>query len=215
MPGRAQAHGQRDLSGGGVGVDVAQVVHHQQGAGQQADRDRSQHCQARQPLELDVGRPGRRHEPEEHQDGELTEPGVAVRLGPAGVERAGGDAGDADEQQTEVDGEARNSPATAARAKAMPAALSTLRRGHQPRRRESLRADPLGVRAAAPVRIVVGVVGADLEGQCHHHRRQRPPGDDGAFGGGHGRADQDRGDGGGQRAGRAPASQRFKLGDPR
>src|SRR5207253_2621074 len=97
--GRPQPHRQRALVRLGVGLDVAQIVGHEQGAGQQADRHRAHHGQAGQPLELHVGRTGGGDEPEEDQHRQLAEPGVPVGLRPAGVEGAGGDAGGADQEE--------------------------------------------------------------------------------------------------------------------
>ena len=47
MRGAPESHGQGALAGDGVGGDVAEVVDHQQGGGQQPDRHRRQQGQAR------------------------------------------------------------------------------------------------------------------------------------------------------------------------
>ena len=86
----AEAHGERALARRGVGRDVAQVVDHQQGAGQAADaarrRPREPHGDA---LDRDVRRADRGDQPEEHEHEHLAEPEVAVGLRAAGVEPGG------------------------------------------------------------------------------------------------------------------------------
>ena len=79
------------LAGVDVGRDVAQVVGHQDRARQRPAADPAGEGRPGQPLGLDVRRPEHGDEPEEHEDGDLAEPAVAVRPARAGVGPGGGD----------------------------------------------------------------------------------------------------------------------------
>ena len=98
--------------------------------------------EGREPLDLHVGRAGGGHHAEEHEDEELTEPGVAVGPGPPGVEPRGGDGHHPDPDRATSVAAARASPATAATPKATNAARFTA---------AGLRA-PLATRRTGPTR---------------------------------------------------------------
>ena len=110
-------------------------------------------------LGLHVRRPDRRDQTEEHEDRHLAEPAIAVRRAPAGVEPRRHDAGGADEQQPPRDQSAR-APARRPPRRRTPrsAARLTARRRCDARADEPQRPDPVGVGAAHPVAVVVGVV---------------------------------------------------------
>ncbi len=63
----------------GIGRDVAQVVDDQQGHCQCPDATRHHESQPRPLLGLDVGRPHRGHETEEHEHADLAEAAVSIR----------------------------------------------------------------------------------------------------------------------------------------
>ena len=75
------------------------VVDHQDRGRQQADRHRQHERLPGELLALGEERAGHRDEAEEQEDEHLAEPLVAVRARAAGVEHAGEDRGDADQQQ--------------------------------------------------------------------------------------------------------------------
>ena len=175
----AEHHRQGALAGDRVGRDVAQVVDHQDRAGQRADADRGvQRRPARPRLGLDVRRADHRDQPEEHEDHHLAEAEVAVGPRAAGVEPRG-----------EHADRARPRPATrrwwrpapgrprAATPNARNAARLHRARGRGPGADEPHRADPVGVGAADAVGVVVGVVDRHLQRQADHQGEQRLPPD--------------------------------------
>ena len=128
----------------------------------------------REPLGLHVGGAEHGDQAEEHEDEDLAEPGVAVGLRAAGVEPGGAR-------------RRRRRPGAATRRSARPGPARPARRRRSNAKAASLTAagaaspaptsrvgpDPVGVRAADAVGVVVGVVDADLQGQRHQQRQRR------------------------------------------
>ena len=159
------------------------------------------HRQPGHPLDGDVRRADRRHEPEEHEHEQLAEPGVAVRPRARRC-RTTPRRSPPRRRRAATTTSSRRAPGRRRRRRRTPAnaARFTARRRLQPGRDEAHRPDPRVVGAADAVAVVVGVVHADLQGQADDEGDGDPPphhrsGADRAPG-----ADGDGHDGGGQRA---------------
>ena len=165
----AEAHGQRSLAGHGVAGDVTQVVDDQQGGGQAARRAPT--APSGQPGEVarSARRPTRRWPPRRRTRRRTARRSRRSRTGcgPAGVEPAGRDRRPRHHEQLGPDARrparARPPPATPNESERRPlhrrgAAQAPADQPHRtdPRRRR---------RCPDAVAVVVGVVGADLEGQ--------------------------------------------------
>ena len=129
-------------------------------------------------LGLHVCRPDDGDQPEEHEHEHLAEAAVAVGVRPAGVEPRRDDGGGADQQQPPAGGRSEHEPGHGRDAERRERRGLDLRRAGQARADEPQRADPVGVGAADPVGVVVGVVDADLQRQRHDERQQRLPPDE-------------------------------------
>ena len=105
----AEHDGERALAGVDVGRDVAQVVRHEDRAGQRAAADAAGERRPGEPLGLDVRRAEHGDQAEEDEDRHLAEAAVAVRLARAGVAPGRGDRDRAD------DAAATTTPAPTAR----------------------------------------------------------------------------------------------------
>ncbi len=81
-----EAHRERELAGARVGLDVPQVVHHENRRRKCADRHRRQDHQRRHVLRLHEVRARHGAEAEEQEHAQVAEPEVAVGLRSAGVE---------------------------------------------------------------------------------------------------------------------------------
>jgi hypothetical protein len=178
----AEAHGERHLPGHHVGRDVPQVVHDEQGGGEQADRDGGGDREARDPLEVDVGGADGGDQPEEDEDEELAEAEVAVRLGATGVQVAGGERARAHDEQLGADGDGEGEPRD--RSHTGGGQRGQLHRAHrrEPGGHEAHGPDPVGVGPPLPVGVVVDVVRADLDGERHDEGGDGPPRDHVAVG---------------------------------
>ena len=177
-------------------VDVAQVVREQHGAREQA-RDRTTPPRLlRHGVCLHVRRTDRRDEAEEHEDEQLSEPGIAVRTPSAGVGPRGHDARGAHQQQPPV-ARAHDDRSAGDRGDREPREGDRQHRARcgLARGGEAGGADALVVGAADAVAVVVGVVHTDLQGDRHDQAAQRDhPVELGARDEGRSRADDDRGD---------------------
>ena len=160
----AKPDGQRALVGSAVGLDVPHVVDDQDRGGEAADGDREPERQPIEPLELDVVGAVHRDQPEEEEDEELAEPGVAVGPGAARVEHPRRDRGDAhgddhpagDHGQVDARGDGH--------AEGEPGRDQDAARRDQSGGGDADRAEPIDrVGAALGVRVVVGEVGSDLD----------------------------------------------------
>ena len=78
----ADAHCERVLAGIGVARNVAQVVDHQQRGGPQAHRHAGHERQGLDLFEEDVGGADRGNHTEKHENEDLAETEIAVRLRP-------------------------------------------------------------------------------------------------------------------------------------
>ena len=148
----------------------------------------------------DVGRPDGGDEAEEHEDEQLAETEVAVRLGAAGVPPRGEDRQRADEQQPPGGGERQYQSGHAGHGERQQRRPLHRAGAGQPAGDEAHRTDAHLVGAAHTVAVVVGVVHPDLQGEADDEREQRPPPDRLADPDGDARAECDGDDRGGQRA---------------
>ncbi len=183
----AEAHGQGVLAHLGVARDVAEVVHHQQRGGQHAHRHRGPQAECREVAELHVGGAGRGDDAEEHEHEELAEAGVAVGPRASRVEPPGGDGQGTDHEQLPAHGHGQRQARHTGDAE-----RGERRELHRPGLGQALpdeahRTDALGVVVGAPdaVAVVVGEVGAHLQGERHDQGGRGAPPDQPACGHAH------------------------------
>ena len=187
------------LAGHRVGGDVPQVVDHQQGARQQADRHARRQRQPGHPVHLHVRGPGDGGDPEEDEDGQLAQAPVAVRAAAAGVGPGGGHRGGAQQQQPPGGGGGEREAGHAGGGEAGERGAEHLPRRGESRGHQPDRPDPALVGAADAVAVVVGVIDPHLQGQGDHQGEGRAPQREAAVPEGHPRAHHDRDDRGWQR----------------
>ena len=166
-----ELHRQRALAGPAVGVDVADVVHHEDRRREQSHGHPQSHGLPAQVLRLDEVRARHGHDAEEQEHEQLAEALVPVGARAAGVEHAGEDRRRAHHQQLPA-GDGREVEAGRHRH----AERHVGAHEHPPRRHQAAGRDPhgaepvLGVGAAPGVRVVVREVRADLD---EHAAEQR------------------------------------------
>ena len=97
-----EAHGRGELARGGVGVDIAQVVGDQDRRRERPDRNGDADADGVDAPAHDKLRAAHGDESEEHEHGDLAEPGIPVRPRTSGVEPRGEDADSADQDQPPV-----------------------------------------------------------------------------------------------------------------
>ena len=203
MPGAPlpQANCQGHLAVGGISVDVAQVVDHEQGAGKQADPAGRGPQPPRHRAGLDVGGAHRGHQAEEDEDEDLPQAGVAVGVGASGVEPGGRDRRGPDGEQPPLAAEdhecqaQEGSDPEAAEGGELDGAGGDLPGGGQSRRPGAI-----VVGASHAVGVVIGQVAADLQRQGHARGQQAPQHRELPHRGGRPGAQDDGGDGGRQGA---------------
>ena len=169
------AHRQRPLACSRVGWPVAQVVDHEQRTSQTSGAG-AHHCaQPGQTLDQHVRRTDRRDQPEEDEDEELAEPGVAVRTRPARVAPGCQDARHADGEEPPRGRRGEDESSDGGDTEGDEGGTLDRTWWGQPGRNESHRSDPGVVGATDAVAVVIGVVHADLEGEAHDEGQRQPP----------------------------------------
>ena len=93
---------QRPFPGPSIGINVPEVVHHQDGGGQGShpgprQKDFRPESQGLDPIGAPYG-----HEPKEHEDEEVAEPVVGQGKGPTGVGHRANQGGEADDKNREA-----------------------------------------------------------------------------------------------------------------
>ena len=208
-PAVAEADREGALAVLGVGRDVAQVVRDEDRRGERTHADGAEQAEPRHGIRLRVLRAERGQQAEEDEDVDLAQPAVAVGVVTARVAPRREHGQGAERQHEPRTGERHEGQADDCRPRRSDrsAASRTFDGGGEPLADEPHRPDPRLVGAADAVGVVVGVVDADLEGQCDEQGedRQGRVGTPEQVGGGG--AEDDGGDGGGQGA-------RARAGDP-
>ena len=204
-PGPAVAESDREglLADLAIGRDVAEVVDHEQRACKRScgaardDRQRGDLCDCR------IGRTGGGNQSEEHEDEELSETEVPVRLRAAGVEPSGGERSCADRQEPQRGVECDRKAGHCRQPKCHHRRSLDCAGRRQTARDETHRADPHIIGATYAVAVVVGIVHPDLQRQAHHQGCGHAPPHDaiGALADGCRSADRDGHHRGGQGSG--------------
>ena len=189
----AQPDDERALARAPVGVDVADVVDHEDRRGERPHRDREGERLPRQLLALHVVGARHRDDPEEQEHEQLAEALVAVGPRAAGVQDSGKDRRRADDQQRPAGDRDQVDPDEHGDTEGRPR-----RDQHLARRDEPAGGDPHGaeavlcVGAAAGVGVVVRQVGPDLDGDRADQRGEEGQPVQVAVVGGQRRADENR-----------------------
>jgi hypothetical protein len=187
-----QPYRQGLLPGLGIGVDVTQVVGLKESGSQQPDRDAGPEHESpavgvreQMPVQRDdercvlhVGRSGRRHEAEEHEDEDLAEAQVTVGAGSARVGPPRNATQKAQRDEPPGDACSQHQARQPSDAKGEECGDLDLPHGGELTRHQPDRADPARIGAPHPVRVVIHVVRAHLDPQRHHEGQKGvEPGD--------------------------------------
>ena len=170
-------HRQGALAHLAVRGDVAQVVDHEQRAGQAPGKAAGEPGNRGEALAHHVRGAGGGHQPEEHEHEHLTEAEVAIRLGPTGVPPPGEHRRSPDHEQPPAGDRREQQPGHGRDAESCKC-CSLHRAGRsEATRNQPHRTHPHFVGTAHAVAVVVGVVHTDLQGKADDQGRGHSPPD--------------------------------------